>query len=150
MEQDPGVRMLKAYALVVILVAAAGACLVGCAPKFESQGALSIGGAPFRPTVCHVLTSCTGIELSDGTGARLTLTLPPQRLDAFEDITGVPSLTFDPGAGKPPFAASACGSLTLTGEGYHGSGKRAASGRAELSCSGDSEVQGDLKFKGCF
>ena len=41
--------------------------------------------------------------------------------------------------------------MTLKGEGYHGEGKRAASGTASLECSaGRSTVRGDLTFTGCF
>lgn len=120
--------------------------LAGCAPTFESDGTLMVGSSAFRPTTCHVLTRATGIELGDGSGRRLVLTLPPQRLDAFRDITGAPSVQLEPGGAS----ASACGTLTLTGEGYHGSGKRAASGKLALSCDDPPGIHGELSLRGCF
>jgi hypothetical protein len=42
-----------------------------------------------------------------------------------------------------------CGTLVLTGEGFHASGKRAVKGRLSLACAA-SEVRGDFTFEGCF
>jgi hypothetical protein len=52
--------------------------------------------------------------------------------------------------GRAPAPLGPCGSLTMRGEGYHGSGKRAASGRLSLSCRGEVAISGDIDFSGCF
>jgi hypothetical protein len=89
-------------------------------------------------------------ELADRSGTRVELTLPPATLKAFRDIDGTPSVKVEPGPGRPAVVVGACGSLTLTGQGYHGSGKRAARGRMSLDCGGPLPVTGDLSFTGCF
>jgi hypothetical protein len=122
----------------------------GCEPTFAPTGSLAIDGAPFTPTTCHVLVRATGIELVDAGGTRVELDLPPATLRAFEDVGGTPSVTIDRGAGRPAVSMSTCGTMTLTGEGYHGSGKRAASGRMSLDCAGAASVEGELSFSGCF
>jgi hypothetical protein len=123
--------------------------LVGCEPKFEPSGSLTIDGAPFQPTLCQVLAGETGIELTDAAGARLKLTLPPVTLEAFREIGGTPSATFE-ASGKAVVTSASCGTLKLRGEGYHGSGKRAASGALSLSCTGPLTATGTLSFTGCF
>jgi len=135
-------RLLHSWPLAWIAFACA------CQPTFEPAGSLSIDGATFTPTACRVLTR-GGIELSDASGARLELSLPPARLEAFKDLSGSPIARYTP-SGRSAVELGACGSLTLTGEGYHGSGKRAASGTTSLDCSGGVTLKGDLSFTGCF
>lgn len=55
------------------------------------------------------------IALTDASGARLELSLPPARLDAFRDLSGKPNATYTPSEGRA-VTLGACGSLTLTGE----------------------------------
>jgi hypothetical protein len=119
-----------------------------CQPKFEPSGSLTIDSMRYEPTTCHVLTS-GGIVLQNATGSRLELSMPPARIDAFRDIDITPRAKWVV-PGKRPVELGPCGSMTLTGEGYHGSGKRAVSGRATLDCSGDVSVKGSLSFTGCF
>lgn len=121
---------------------------LACQPKFEPKGSLTIDGAAFSPTSCQVLSGHSSIELADAKGARLGLSLPPQNLNAFQDISGTPSASYTAPGGQT-VELGACGSLTLTGEGYHGSGKRAASGKMSLSCASP-KVAGELSFSGCF
>lgn len=119
---------------------------VACAPRFQSGGSLAVDGAAFAPATCHVHTGCATVELTDAGGNRLGLSIPPQRLDAWQSIGGTPEVAWTP-AGGARQALGTCGSLQLTGEGYHGSGKRAASGRVVLACP---RVSGALDFTGCF
>lgn len=135
-------RLLRAWPLALT------ALVCACAPTFKPTGSLTIDGASFTPVRCQVLTR-GGIELADARGARLELSLPPARLDAWKDISGNPTATYAPSGGTA-VVLGACGSLTLTGEGYHGSGKRAASGTMSLDCAGGVTVKGDLSFTGCF
>lgn len=132
--------------VAVLLLACAG-----CQPTFESEGTLTVGGTTFRPVACHVLAPrATGVALNDSEGRSLELTLPPAILDAWRELRGTPStaLTLP---GQPPTDLGPCGLLTLEGEGYHGQGKRAASGTASLDCAvGAAAVQGTLTFSGCF
>ena len=123
---------------------------VGCEPTFKSQGTLLIQDADFRPISCHVLVEDFGIALQDAPGARLELSLPPARLDAWRSVSGVPRARFMPSNNARVLDPGACGTLTLTGEGYHGQGKRAVSGQVSLSCSGEVTVRGDFTFSGCF
>lgn len=123
--------------------------LFGCEPKFKQTGSLTINGAPFQPTLCQVLVGATGIELSDAAGARLKLTLPPVTLEAFKEISGTPSASFEAG-GKAAVTSASCGTLKLRGEGYHATSKRAASGELSLSCAGSLTATGTLQFSGCF
>jgi hypothetical protein len=123
---------------------------VGCRPTFEPNGTLWFGGAPWRPTECHVLTCGTGIELfGPARGGHLELTIPPQTLKAWQTIGGAANVRWT-GTNGSPVDLGQCASLTMRGEGYHGSGKRAASGRVSLSCRGTVAVSGDLDFSGCF
>ncbi len=126
---------------------AALAC--ACAPKLASSGSLLIDGAPFSPATCHVFADRTAIELRDAEGARLELTLPPARLDFERQLSGTPDVLYTSKSGARASLGS-CGSLTLTGEGYHGSGRRAASGVITLACAGEPKASGELKFQGCF
>jgi len=119
-----------------------------CEPKFEPSGSLTVDSMSFEPSICHVLTS-GGIVLENSSGSRLQLSMPPTRIDAFKDIVTTPDARWQTAA-RPPVELGTCGSMTLTGEGYHGSGKRAVSGRLTLSCSGDVTVKGSLAFTGCF
>jgi hypothetical protein len=137
---------MRARTLLVVF----GACaLVGCEPTFSSEGSLSIDDADFRPVRCRVLVGATGIELEDASHTRLELTLPPARLDAFKETSGSPRARYDV-AGKAPVSFGPCGSLTMRGEGYHGGGKRAASGKLTLACAGGAKASGDVVFRGCF
>ncbi len=122
--------------------------LAGCAPNFEPHGSVRIDGVPFEPVKCHVLPS-GGIQLYDAVGQKLELALPPMRLDAFRQIRGTPSATFLK-SGAPGVSVGACGELVLTGEGYHGGGRRAASGSVSLDCAGPPRVEARLEFQGCF
>jgi hypothetical protein len=133
-----------------ILAVLAAPVLFGtaCQPEFEPTGSLMVDSMRFEPTACHVLT-CGGIVLQNASGSRLELSIPPTRIDAFEDIATNPSAKWV-APGKPAVELGPCGSMTLTGEGYHGSGKRAVSGRATLSCTKDVSVVGSLSFSGCF
>ena len=130
------------------LLVALGLCAVACRPKFEPSGSLTIDAMSYEPTTCHVLTS-GGIVFQNASGSRLELSIPPTRIDAFRDIDVTPSARWVV-PGKPPVELGPCGAMRLTGEGYHGSGKRAVSGRATLACSGDVDVKGSLAFTGCF
>ncbi len=122
-----------------------------CEPKFKAQGAFALEDAVFTPTACHVLAPrATGVELTDVTGARLELVLPPMTLEAFTELKGTPGAVLTT-SGEAPIDLGPCGTLTLKGEGYHGGGKRAASGSASLACSaGSAHVMGTLTFSGCF
>lgn len=134
--------------LTFVLLALSSA---GCQPTFEPAGALTIGGAAFAPVGCQVLAPrATGIDLRDAQGRSLSLTLPPQILDAWRKIHGTPRATLAL-PGQPPQELGPCGALMLEGEGYHGQGKRAASGSATLQCgTGETAVHGTLTFDGCF
>lgn len=120
----------------------------GCRPVFEGTGTLVVGGVPFNPTACHVLTT-GGIELLDVAGRRLVLTIPAQVLDAWKEIRVTPRVAWQPGPGAA-VDLGACSSLLLRGEGYHGEGRRAASGQVTLTCPGETAAGGELRFSGCF
>jgi hypothetical protein len=132
--------------LTLVLVACAG-----CRPTFKADGTLVVNGATFRPVACQVLAPrATGVGLTDSKGNQLELMLPPMTLRAWEAISGAPSVALTL-PGEASVNLGLCGTLTLKGEGYHGEGKRAASGTASLECSaGRSTVRGDLTFTGCF
>ena len=140
----PSLRALAELVVVASLCAA-------CEPTFKPEGgSITIDGAAFRPTACHVLAGTTGgIALSDAAGVRLELTLPPTRLDAFQEVHATSRVRYQV-PGKPAVDLGACGELVLRGEGYHAQSKRAASGWMTLSCSGTATVKGDLTFAGCF
>lgn len=139
----------RALSLFSVLALGAAVLALGCQPELTSKGSLSVDGVAFAPTVCQVVAGRTAIELGDGKGTLLELSLPPARLDAFKDVSGTPNAKLTrPGGTSADLGA--CGSLTLTGEGYHGSGKRAASGHATLSCGSTPKVEGELSFTGCF
>lgn len=140
----PGGSFPSLLALVAALL------LGGCEPDFVPTGTVTVDGVSFLPDDCRVLTCPTGIELRETGGGRLRLGLPPQRLDAFREISGRPTVSYFTRAGGPAREFGTCGSLTLTGEGYHGGGRRAASGRVTLDCSGPPRVTGSLSFTGCF
>jgi hypothetical protein len=124
--------------------------LVGaCRPTFEARASLMLDGATWQPRECHVQSRCTGIELVDDRQRRLELTIPPQTLFAWQQIGGAAQVRWLE-AGRPPVGLGACGSLTLRGQGYHGAGKRAASGQALVDCRGPVAVRGDIDFVGCF
>lgn len=129
----------------------AALALTGCRPTFSAQGTLAVDGVPFGPTACRVLAPrATGVHLSDGAGWTLAIDLPPQRVDAWREVRGVPRVRSTP-PGKPTQEFGQCGELHLEGEGYHGAGKRAVRGRVELDCHGaGATVQGLLNFSGCF
>lgn len=131
-------------------LAMATLALAGCAPKLKRSGKLWVDGLEYKPDTCHVLTDRTGIQLVDVTGVRLELALPPARLDFMSEISGTPHVTYVGGPAKPMLDLGTCGTLTMRGEGYHGSGRRAASGRMSLVCSGAASVSGELTFEGCF
>lgn len=142
---------MSAYpARLAVSLGLCGLLAAGCKPSFESEGALSIDGQPFRPTRCRVLVDATGIELANETGRRLELTLPPATLRAWREIHGTPTVKLHAAAGAPATDLGPCGSLTMAGEGYHEPNRRAASGRLSLSCSGAASLQGELRFSGCF
>ncbi|MEI7894113.1 MAG: hypothetical protein WCI05_13555 [Myxococcales bacterium] len=144
---DSGAAAMLLSNLAVLALAATA----GCAPTFDAQGSLSINGEPFEPVSCRVLAGTKGgIELTDKRGARLSLALPPAHLNAWREISGVPQVSYDPGAGERPIDLGRCGSVTLRGEGYHGQGKRAANGHLELACSGAVSIKGELRWTGCF
>lgn len=120
-----------------------------CEPEFNSRGTLTIHGKTFQPTSCQVMLAPGGITLQDADGAQLELVIPPTRVDAFRSYTFTPTVTFHAGQNAPERALGTCGTLTLRGQGYHGSGKRAVSGRLSLACSGGA-TSGYLEFSGCF
>jgi hypothetical protein len=120
--------------------------LSGCRPQFKPEGALTVAGAAFVPVRCRALGQELGVELATAEGAMLTLVLPWSRLDAFREVKGEPHLVFQP-VGAAAVEAERCGTLMLRGEGYHGEGKRAASGQLSLSCEAG---KGELSFSGCF
>ncbi|MBI2377008.1 MAG: hypothetical protein HYV07_23610 [Deltaproteobacteria bacterium] len=130
------------------VAAIAGLLLASCAPKFEGSGKLHAGGDELHPSLCRVLVQATGIELSDDFGSKLKVTIPPARIEAFREITGPASISYDGRGGHS--VAPSCGTLSLRGQGYHGGGRRAASGKLSLSCSGPPAVAGDFEFEGCF
>jgi hypothetical protein len=119
-----------------------------CQPKFERSGSLTVDSMSFEPSTCHVLTS-GGIVLENASGSRLQLSMPPTRIDAFKDIVVTPAAQWQTKV-RPLVELGPCGTMTLTGEGYHGSGKRAVSGRLALDCAGEVSVKGSLSFSGCF
>jgi hypothetical protein len=133
-----------------IAIALLGTGAVGCEPTFKPKGTLLIQDADFGPIACHVLVNDFGVSLENASGARLELTLPPARLDAWQSVDGVIRARFAPSSGALALDLGACGALKLTGEGYHGQRKRAASGQASLSCSGGVPVKGNFTFSGCF
>jgi hypothetical protein len=131
-------------------MALAVAMAAGCTPTFEPKGTLWIERAPFHPIACHVLTCGTGIELRDANHNRLEIRIPPQTLNAWQTIGGSATARWIAGSSGATVDLGSCGSLTLRGEGYHGSGRRAASGHVSLSCSGTVAAAGALDFSGCF
>ena len=141
-------RRLTYHGFIPLVLVVTGA--IGCEPRFKPNGSLMIQDRDFEPVACHVLVNCFGIVLQNAAGARLEMRLPPAVLNAWRSISGVPEVRFTPSAGATPLNLGACGMLTLTGEGYHGQGKRAASAHASLSCSGGVTVKGNLTFSGCF
>ncbi len=142
--------MDRPHLVAVVALAILGVAALGCEPKFHSSGSLLFEDSAFQPSACHVLVGATGIELLDTVGARLELTLPCARLEAFHTLGGTPRATFEPGRDLPAIDFGICGTLTLRGEGYHASGKRAASGSMRLSCTSGATLKGDLRFDGCF
>jgi hypothetical protein len=124
-----------------------------CAPTFDAQSALVIDGAPYQPTACQVHAGAYGgVTFIDAHGARLTLALPPQRLDFAGEIGGTPEVRWEPQTNeiKPALEVGTCGSVTLRGEGYHGQGRRAASGHATLGCTAGAKISGEIRWSGCF
>jgi hypothetical protein len=122
----------------------------GCKPRFEHTGNLTVGGTAFHPVGCHVRNSCTGIDLVDHDGRRLELTLPPQTLRAWESIGGTAHVRWISGPVASSIDLGPCGMLTLRGQGYHGDGKRAASGHLSLACASAPSAKGALDLSGCF
>jgi len=118
--------------------------LSGCQPTFEATGALTVNGESFTPAKCRAMSEATGIEVVTPSGGTVQLTLPPQTVKAFETVRG--DVTVTPG-GDGPRPSSPCGTLELRGEGYHGGGRRAVSGKVSLRCE---QAQGELTFSGCF
>jgi hypothetical protein len=118
-------------------------------PSFRHSGSLVVGEVPFEPAECHVLAGEAGIELSDVNGTRISLGLPASRSGpgAWATVGGAARVTRTL-AGQS-LDVGLCGTLVLTGEGFHASGKRAVKGRLSLACAA-SEVRGDLTFEGCF
>lgn len=146
--------MIQSVRAIDALAGVAVATVFGstaCRPTFESQGTVTIDGTAFAPKDCRVLAPrATGVALGDSTGRWLTLALPPMTLKAWRQIDGTPSAALTR-PGQPDVELGPCGVLTLRGEGYHGEGKRAASGNAALECSAaGAEVKGVLSFTGCF
>lgn len=128
---------------------ALSALVCACEPVFERKsGSLTVDGASFVPTRCQVRPS-GGLELADAGGARLLLALPPETLNPWRDVSGVPMATYTAPGGTVAELGS-CGRLTLTGEGYHGGGRRAASGTMSLRCGPSPLVSGEFTFSGCF
>lgn len=123
--------------------------LSGCKPTFKQEGSLRLNEVPFDVKSCQVLAHTTGIELSDSSGTRIELYLPPQRLNAWESIQGAPVIIIE-FPDKSKVELSGCGSLTMAGEGYHEPRGRAASGRLSLACKGQASIDGTLSFSGCF
>lgn len=123
----------------------------GCQPRFKAHGALSVDGMSFEPVACEVLAPrSTGVAFTDTTGRGLSLTLPPQRLDAWRELRGTPTVALTR-LGQPPRELGSCGELRMQGEGYHGDGKRASSGSIALDCAAlEAVVTGALTFTGCF
>lgn len=134
--------------LLCILALVAG---TGCQPKFKAHGALVVDGTSFEPVACQVLAPrSTGVTFTDTTGRGLSLTLPPQRLDAWRELRGTPAVALTR-PGQPPRDLGSCGELRMQGEGYHGDGKRASSGSTSLDCAAPGTVvTGALTFTGCF
>ena len=139
---------LPCHGVIPLVLIVTGA--IGCEPTFKPNGSLMIQDRDFEPVACHVLVNCFGFVLQNAAGVRLEMRLPPAILNAWQSVRGVPEVRFVPSAGAPAVNLGACGMLTLTGQGYHGGGKRAASGHLSLSCSGGMVVKGDLTFSGCF
>jgi hypothetical protein len=135
----------RTFVIASMILAAAA-----CTPTFEPKGTLWIERAPFHPIACHVLTCGTGIELRDAGRNRLEIRIPPQTLNAWQTIGGSATARWIAGSNGNTVELGSCASLTLRGEGYHGSGRRAASGRVSLSCSGAVTAGGALDFSGCF
>lgn len=125
---------------------AALAC-AACEPTFESRGALTIAGAPFDPTACRVLTAPPGVELRDASGARLEVTLPRARVDAFREAHGSAGALYRAAVDGRAVDLSGCATLSIRGEGYHASGRRALSGGATFACP---RASGRVTFSGCF
>src|SRR5438067_6956860 len=110
-----GPRIFAALAISAVVAA--------CAPTFVPDGMLSVGGADYRPTACSVLIGATGgIALVDPNSVYLALTLPPAHLQASQEISGIPHAKLVPGLGKPEQDLGPCGTLTLSGEAFHGAG----------------------------
>jgi hypothetical protein len=126
----------------------------GCAPTFDTEkSSLTVDGEVFRPTACQVHVGAHGgVTFTDGNGGRLTLALPPQHLDYAKEINGTPEVQWEAPSTqtKPAVEVGSCGALTLRGEGYHGQGKRAASGHATLSCERGAKIVGEIRWSGCF
>lgn len=133
----------------IVLVLFCVLLTAACEPKFKSRGALTIQGETFQPTSCQVTLAPGGITLGNADGAQLALVIPPTRVDAFRSYSFTPTVTFQARQDAPGRALGTCGTLTLRGEGYHGYGKRAVSGRVSLVCSGGA-TSGYLEFSGCF
>lgn len=140
--------------VLVALLGALGAALAvtasfsACAPEFRPEGFLTVEGLDLSPTACRVLTDCTGIELRDAASTRLRLTMPPTRVDTFEEASGPATATLTRASGETVELGD-CGTLRLEGQGYHGQGKRAMSGTVRLDCGGGA-TSGELTFTGCF
>lgn len=140
-----GVVQYALTARSLFIAAPLALSLIACAPKFKSEGSLTVGGAPFAPASCRVMAESFGVELSAG-AARVELTLPPRNLNAFQEVNGTPHVRIAP-AGQAVRDLGSCGSLILKGEGYHGDGRRAVSGHVSLACP---DASGELDFTGCF
>jgi hypothetical protein len=140
-----GMWIVLGLVLLAPLVAVLGFLLL---PRFKRTGALSVSGATFEPTSCHVLTREVGVELADDRGGRLAVFLPAARSAplAFTTIEGASRARLTTPDGVTELGA--CGTLRLRGEAYHASGKRAMGGHVSLAC--EPGGAGEVEFEGCF
>lgn len=114
--------------------------LAGCSATITSN--LTVAARPFQPTSCKSgqPNGFAGVDLVDGTGARLRLVaLPNGQASAFY---------FDPGASLAT-ELGACGPFTLERQSSRINGVYNVRGTAQLDCKGKTPVSGSVQFENC-
>jgi hypothetical protein len=114
--------------------------LAGCSAKITSS--LAVGAKPFQPTSCSSgqPNGFAGVDLMDGSGARLRLVSLPNGQAA--------ALLFAPGASQAT-ELGACGPFTLERQSSRINGVYNLRGTATLGCKGKTPVVGSVQFENC-
>ena len=114
--------------------------LAGCSAKIISS--LTVGARPFQPASCRSgePNGFAGVDLMDGSGARLRLVSLPNGQAA--------ALLFAPGANQGTELGT-CGPISLERQNSRINGVSNMRGTATLSCKGKTPVAGSVQFENC-